>query len=415
MDDYDAGRFYSHMNNELKYHYANLVKGAIFGQAVGDALGHPIEFEKTREITDLDDINQFTDDTQMFCAIAEAMLDAPPHKDIEKFMDALSQRFIEWRQNPLGGSHRAPGGTCMEGVRKLGAGRSWRLSGATRDGKGNGSAMRSGVVGARYWREPVTAFRIGCLTSVNTHNNLESILAAGMVAFLVARSIQGCSFNEAVAEGIALCADFENQIPPEYPTNNLPMDSTRNGQSPWGAIASFSRGFILGESNETAEKFLAENGNDFTAVPAVSEAIFFNARNDAICPMLIECANFSDDSDTITAITGTIAGARFGFDEITEESESDDRQGSWTDRIEMRDYLEDLSKRIFEASLEAGELEETLAAHSIDVALGEEYVGHDEVTMEDVIAEKIINDGEVPEGNFVVLPEDDGEDFEVEF
>jgi len=387
-------------------YYFNFVKGAIFGQAIGDALGHPIEFEKTHEVTGLLDDNKFTDDTQMFCAIGEALLDAPPHKGIDQFMDALTVRFVEWRRNPLGGSHRAPGGTCMEGVRRLGTGRHWRQSGKTRDGKGNGSAMRSGIVGARYWQEPNTAFRIGCLTSVNTHNNLESILAAGMVAFLVAKSIQGSDWLETIAEGLRLCSEFETQGI-EYPTNNLPMNNSRDGQSPWGAIAGFARGFVLSLSNKTTKEFLAENGNDFTAVPAVSEAIFFNTRSVDFDEMVIECANASDDSDTITAITGTIAGARFGFDEIDSD---------WTNRIEMHDYLEDLSKRIFTASLDEEALENARHAQGLDEALGEEYE-EGERTIEDVLADKIVDDGEIPEDEMAVTDNElsNGEDFEVEF
>ena len=396
------------MTNDLKYRYSNLVRGAIFGQAVGDALGHPIEFEKTHTVVDLADDNKFTDDTQMFCAIGEAMLIAPPHKSIEKFMDALTVCFIEWRVNPLGGSHRAPGGTCMEGVRKLGTGRHWRQTGATRDGKGNGSAMRSGIVGARYWKEPNTAFRIGCLTSINTHNNLESILAAGMVSLLVARSIQGWGFAEAVADGLRLCSEFETQGL-EYPTNNLPLSNDRNAQSPWMAIASFARGFILSGTDIPVSEFLVKNGNDFTAVPAVSEAIFFNARHNAYDPMVIECANASDDSDTITAIAGTIAGARFGFDEIN--ADNLDQRTSWTDKIEMRDYLEDLSKRIFEASLGEGELEEARAAQDIDTALGEEYVSGDEDDIEKYVDPSF----DAPLDTDLVLPAAEDDDFEVEF
>jgi ADP-ribosyl-[dinitrogen reductase] hydrolase len=359
----------------------NLVKGAIFGQAIGDALAHPIEFEKTHEVVDLQDDNKFTDDTQMFCAIGEAMLDAPPHLGVDVFIDALTARFIDWRKNPLGGSHRAPGGTCMEAVRKLGAGRHWRQSGATNNGKGNGSAMRAGIVGARYWREPHTAFRLGCLTSINTHNNLESILAAGMVAFLVARSIQGCGFEEAVAEGLRMCGEFPYQVP-DYPTNNVPLDNTKDGQSPWGAIASFARGFILGESNMTTKEFLKENGNDFTAVPAVSEAIFFNTRHVDYNVMALDCANESDDSDTITAIAGTIAGARFGYDRIVT---------SWREKIEQRQYLEDLSLRIWEASQEQVAAEQR--EQDVEEALGEDY----------------------DEGELLVPGGDDGEDFEIEF
>lgn len=325
-----------------RQHYFNLVKGAIFGQAIGDALGHPIEFQKTHQVIDLEDDNKFTDDTQMFCAIGEAMLEAPPHKDVDRFMEVLSAKFIDWRHNPLGGTHRAPGGTCMEAVRKLGAGKSWQMSGATGVGKGNGSAMRAGIVGARYWKSPAYAFRVGCLTSIPTHNNLESILAAGMVAYLVASAIAGRDFEDSLADGLELCAGYEYNVP-GYPTNNVQLGNGRDQQSPWKVIMQFANAYIRQNGLQTPAEFLKTNGNDFTAVPAVAEAIYFNSRHDDFDQMTLECANWSDDSDTITAITGTIAGARFGFETIEHE---------WRNKIELRDYLESLSKRIFEASID---------------------------------------------------------------
>jgi ADP-ribosylglycohydrolase len=322
------------------------VLGAIFGQAVGDALGHPIEFEKTHKVVGLEQDNKFTDDTQMFCAIGEALLDAPPHVCVgnragdEAFMSAVKTRFIEWRKSPLGGSHRAPGGTCMEGVRKLGTGKDWRESGATATGKGNGTAMRSGVVGAMYWSEPEFAFRVGGLTSVPTHNNLEAILGAGTVSFLVAASIAGIEFPAAVAGALELCADCTNAfLVPVFP--KLPLDNTREGQNPWKTAAKFGSAFAQGIGTRALSDFLKDNGDDFTVVPAVSEAIFYNARYSNYLDAVMASANNSDDSDTITAITGTIAGARFGFSSIPED---------WRNRIELSSYLLDLSERIWNAS-----------------------------------------------------------------
>ena len=95
----------------------NYIMGAVFGEAIGDALGHPIEFKKTHRVKDLEQDNKFTDDTQMFCCIGEALLESPPHADEEKFMVTVGKKFVEWRHNPLGGSHRAPGNNCMTAVR----------------------------------------------------------------------------------------------------------------------------------------------------------------------------------------------------------------------------------------------------------------------------------------------------------
>ncbi len=86
------------MNSEKVY-------GAIFGQAIGDAIGHPIEDKwahaEDKKVYGLIDDNKFTDDTQMFCAIGEAMLESPPHEGEEEFMTTLSKHFVEWRHNPL--------------------------------------------------------------------------------------------------------------------------------------------------------------------------------------------------------------------------------------------------------------------------------------------------------------------------
>lgn len=401
------------MNDNDKQYYFDLVKGAIFGQAIGDALGHPIEFAKTHTVMGLEPDNKFTDDTQMFCAIGEAMLEAPPHIDNEKFMDVLAQKFIDWRSNPLGGSHRAPGNTCMEAVRKLGTGRHWRQTGKTAQGKGNGSAMRAGIIGARYWKSPAYAFRLGCLTSVPTHNNLEAILSSGMVAYLVAASIAGVPWAEAVGGGLELCSAFQNNVP-DYPTNNVPFDNTRDGQAPWKVVMQFANGFVYGTGNIAADEFLRTNGNDFTAVPATAEAIYFNTRHDAFDEMVLDCANISDDSDTITAITGTIAGARFGFAGINEDWD-EVQEPDWKQSIEMREYLESLSQRIFEASIEedAPTKEKREVVATVERVLDVEEFGTDDDSFGDEAVDSITR--AIDSGALDSIEEEDDEEFEVEF
>jgi len=319
--------------------------GAVFGQAIGDAIGHPVEFKKTHTVVGLDVPNQFTDDTQMFCAIGEALLEAPPHAaSEERFMHVLSRKFVEWRENPLGGTHRAPGGTCMEGVRKLGAKIPWQKSGAL-NGKGNGTAMRAGVCGVMYWMDPDYAFRIGCLQSVNTHNNLEAILGAGTVAYLVAASIKGIDFPTAVSNALMLCSRFNDQtVVPMFP-KEVPLGDTRGDQSPWRAIAKFGSAFALGVGGLDPDSFRKFNGDDFSVVPAVAAGIFYNARALPVHgypQIVISAANYGDDADTIAAISGTIAGARYGVDGIN---------GEWVENVELSAYLSGLANRLWDASL----------------------------------------------------------------
>ncbi len=293
-------------------------------------------------IEDLQDKNKFTDDTQMFCCIGEALLSNPPHIDEDAFMQAVSQNFVVWRDTPLGGDHRAPGGSCMAGVRKLGAGVPWMESGGLQ-AKGNGTAMRSGVVGAYYWSCPDYAFRIGCLTAVNTHYNLEPILGAGIVAYLVAASIKGVEFSTAVGCALKLASEFDDMaVVPHYPTN-VKLGPGEADQAPWRVLGHIGAAFCFGNGNRVnISAFNKWNGDDFAVVPAVAAAVYFNARYSIYENVVFNCVNNTGDCDTTTAIAGTICGARVGEIGIRED---------WRKRVELTDYLGGMAERIWEASI----------------------------------------------------------------
>jgi ADP-ribosylglycohydrolase len=142
-------------------HSRDRVLGCILGQAIGDALGEPGEFSLSfpRELPGLSPLdNRFTDDTQMMAAIAEALLAVPPapHSN-EGFMVELCKRFVEWGNNPLGGSHRAPGRACLQAVRNLQDGVPWNRAGGL-SAKGNGAFTREN--GDDFATVPATAAAI---------------------------------------------------------------------------------------------------------------------------------------------------------------------------------------------------------------------------------------------------------------
>lgn len=315
------------------------VFGCILGQAIGDALGQPVEFaqEWPKQVPDFSaQSNQFTDDTQMMVAIAEAMLTKPPHRhSADQFMEELSRRIVQWRHRPLGGSHRAPGRACLGGAAKLQAGKSWNESGGL-SAKGNGSAMRSSVVGAIYHRDINMAWRVGCLTAVPTHNNLEPILCAGAVAVLCAASIQGLTWQNALRKVLVLIENWERTVP-FYP-EQVPLGSQFQHQNPWYTATHLSIAYLMGEAAQEDHEFSEWNGNDFAAVPATAAAIYFNTRYHNFREVTIRCAEWTLDSDTTTAISGAIAGSRFGLEEIPE---------SWRCDVELSSYFHELAERVW--------------------------------------------------------------------
>ena len=128
----------------------NKLKGYIYGSALGDAIGQPVEFLSRNSI-----INEYgvqgilsphenaiwTDDTQMMMALARG-IGAERKSDNEIIFDSISKNFIKWLNDP----GDSPGNTCINSVSNLAKGIHWSKSGLN-NSKGCGSVMRSGIVG----------------------------------------------------------------------------------------------------------------------------------------------------------------------------------------------------------------------------------------------------------------------------
>jgi ADP-ribosylglycohydrolase len=127
------------------------IKGVLFGLAVGDALGVPVEF-KDREylqrfpikgITGYGSWNQppgtWSDDSSLAFCLAESLT-----KDYD--LNNIAQNFINWMQNGFWGAHHKVfdiGGATRFAIGKLTKGVSPHSSGGTLDDdNGNGSLMR---------------------------------------------------------------------------------------------------------------------------------------------------------------------------------------------------------------------------------------------------------------------------------
>ena len=77
-------------------------RGLIYGLALGDALGWPVEFMELPQILskygrggiyEPPDPALYTDDTQMSAAVAEALIEAGQH-DLDVLMGAVARNFI---------------------------------------------------------------------------------------------------------------------------------------------------------------------------------------------------------------------------------------------------------------------------------------------------------------------------------
>lgn len=253
----------------------NKIAGAIYGFAIGDAMGATTEFLTSGQIRNrfesVTDIigggwlnlkaGEVTDDTQMSMCVMDALMKYP--NDIKKFQKKCMKNFVEWFEH----GPKDVGGQCAKGIQCF----MYNNSFIPEDSKalGNGSLMRAmpcALVGK-------VDFNVA--QGNLTHNNLE----CSQVIQDYSRMIQDYLYNKIYTYQVK-----DNLKPSGYLWN------TFNNSIYW--------------SNE----------------PTFEQAI-------------IGAVNHGGDADTIAAITGSLAGARFGYNSIPER---------WIDQLnlDVKLYLE---------------------------------------------------------------------------
>jgi ADP-ribosyl-[dinitrogen reductase] hydrolase len=136
----------------------NKIKGALFGLAVGDALGVPVEFKQRgylqafpiKGITGYGSWNQppgtWSDDSSLAFCLAESLAKGYDLND-------MAQNFMNWMQHGFWGAHHKVfdiGGATRFAIGRLTKGTSPLLSGGMmEDDNGNGSLMR--IMPLLFW------------------------------------------------------------------------------------------------------------------------------------------------------------------------------------------------------------------------------------------------------------------------
>lgn len=247
------------------------ILGALYGFAIGDAMGATTEFMDEHQIKakygQVDNIigggwlkveaGQVTDDTQMTMCVIDAIM-SQSGKCNGEILRQIAWNFVKWYQSkPLD-----IGNACARGIQNL-------LHGGTTVNKddaalGNGSLMRAlplALMGNNFWELNVMQGKI-------THNNNR----CGSVIHTYHNTI-----NEIL--------DTNEVVPVNTPVDKLGMCKMQ------------PTGHILNTFN---------NAIYWSAKPTIEECI-------------IGAVNHGGDSDTIAAISGSLSGARLGFSAIPEK------------------------------------------------------------------------------------------------
>jgi ADP-ribosylglycohydrolase len=299
------------------------VSAILFGLALGDALGAPVEFltlPRIKEaygakgIQELPSPALYTDDTQMTLALTEGLLDAGLTAPVDVQMQAVGKRFIDWLHSP--DNDRAPGHTCIKGVESYELGNRWSESGLVHS-KGCGSAMRVAMIGYCYQYDPDRLREVAQSSSLITHRHPTAIAAAIAGAYAVKLALDVVPISRMLSSIMQFMDGMNEELD----------------------AALYRVGHVGAWSDEEAA--LDHIGQGWTGEEAVALALYCVMRYpDDYVACIRRAANTNGDSDSISCIAGGIMGARLGLSAIPD---------TWRAKCENVAYLNDLALRVADA------------------------------------------------------------------
>lgn len=300
------------------------IKSVMIGHAIGDALGVPVEFASREEIshspvTDMEGFGTYpypagtwSDDTSMSLAALDSLSSGVVNWD--KIMDNFGKWLDDGDYTPSGEAFDI-GRTCLNSIiRYFTKGTKATESGGTDErSNGNGSLMRIHPFSlmAAYNR------KIHCdwesyieQASSLTHAHERSKLACKIYTLILHRLLD-IPRKESVAFALGW-ADCRYDESPEHDFYNR-LFSPDFDKLPISEIK--SSGYV---------------------VDTLEAAIWCLMTTTSYKECVLKAVNLGDDTDTVAAIAGGLAGALYGYDNIPIE---------WRNTLIKIDYIEELCEK----------------------------------------------------------------------
>lgn len=283
----------------------DLIKSGIWGVCVGDALGLPVQFKlrnyfKRAPVSDMIGYGTFnlppgswSDDTSMTLCIAESL--SRGYK-----LDDIANNFIKWFHKgyltPYGTAYDI-GGSTNSSIRRLLNGTSPLNSGdANLEANGNGSLMRTLPLAYFFHfkqTDESTKYKMIKEVSAITHAHPLSVISCYIYIDFALQLLQGNSIEKSFQSIVADKSKYFGYLNPTEKVyfQNIFEKDLRNFSEPQIK----SSGFVI-DSLE-ASFWCLLNFSDYKQT-------------------VIQAVNLGEDTDTIAAIAGGVAGIHYGLNSI---------------------------------------------------------------------------------------------------
>ena len=292
------------------------IKGALYGIAVGDALGAPLEgwgaksiMDKFGVIKDLQQfdaawaLGEFTDDTWLTLATARAYDD-----DIEFVPEKAGAAMVIWMR----ANGKGIGGLTNKALANISSGRTdiynsgkKALASSGNRGAGNGSLMRciaTGLVHQSHGLDDI--IRESTILSEITHSDPRCVAACVGYNVIVAGLLEDKGFSELAK----YASDIVKPINEET------------------ALV------FLGKANGDPHSYDTNDRREMGYVLKALDRALVALRDGELEQQLIQIVNEGGDVDTNAAIAGGLLGAKFGFSAIPQR---------WIDPLMNKDEIDE--------------------------------------------------------------------------
>ncbi|MBP6978226.1 MAG: ADP-ribosylglycohydrolase family protein, partial [Bacteroidales bacterium] len=302
------------------------IRSVLFGVAVGDALGVPVEFKsrqriRQKPVTDMVGFgthNQpegtWSDDSSLTFCLAEALT--------HNFnIDNISRNFIKWYYDnywTARGDVFDIGNATRQAIEKLSKGVKPDVAGCTdASSNGNGSLMRiSPLLFYLLDKSMNERYEIAKQVSSITHGHIRSVIA--------------CFYYLEFARQLFFQNDKFEIYENLQPAVSAFLDSLSINPT---EIKLFAR-LLKGNVYELPEEEIASGGYVLHTLEA---SIWCLLTTNDYKEAVLKAVNLGEDTDTTGAITGGLAGLLYGFDNIPVE---------WINKIARNNDIEDLAERL---------------------------------------------------------------------
>lgn len=314
---------------------SNTILNGIMGLCVADALGVPVEFVdretlRNNPVVDMRSYGTYnqpagtwSDDTSMTLGLLDSLSKGLDYEDIMK-------NFLKWFDEgdytpqgevfDVGSSTRKALKRFSDGTNPLECG------GTTEHDNGNGSLMRilpilfylQSIYGTEFKeiKELDEAFNIIHAVSALTHAHKRSQLACGIYISIASMLMGGRDLQIAVEMGIYEAMEY-------YRKHAEFADELR-----------YFKRLVRKDFAKLPVEQIKSSGY---VVDTLEAAIWCLLKTKSYKDCVLKAANLGEDTDTVAAVAGGLAGLRYGYESIPKE---------WLATIAKRDYIEGLCNQL---------------------------------------------------------------------